>query len=303
MNKEITIIICTYNREFYLKKALDSLVLQSIGNFNVLVVDNNSSDNTKEVVDLFNNKLNIQYFFEKKQGLSLARNKGIILAKTEYVSFLDDDALADKDWIKNAIMIINEKKPEIFGGPIFPFYISSKPMWFKDQYETLISRQGSGYLNKDQYLFGSNIFIKKEMFLLLGEFDVNLGVNGNNLSVGEETKIISIAHKKEIPVYYSENLVVKHVVMPNKLSFFYQINRYLISAKISATFLPSKGIFFNTSLFLKDIFIILLSLFLYPFRNRIRHPYWQNYFIERFLHRLRYYYFIKNDLKNIKNKC
>jgi glycosyltransferase involved in cell wall biosynthesis len=101
-----SVIICTYNRSGSLERTLASLArmeLRDSADWELLVVDNNSKDDTRVVVDGFTRAsgVNCRYIFEKEQGLSHARNRGIREAKGEIIAFTDDDVLLDRHWLKN----------------------------------------------------------------------------------------------------------------------------------------------------------------------------------------------------------
>jgi glycosyltransferase involved in cell wall biosynthesis len=285
MNK-LSIIICTYNREKYLAYALESLVTQTEEqeNFEVLIIDNNSKDNTRKVFEKFENKLPLKYFLEKKQGLSHARNRGIKESKYDYVAFLDDDAKASKDWVKKSLEIINGKKADIFGGPIHPYYESEKPKWFKDEYEIRQHGRKSKYLYKG-HLSGSNIFFKKEIFKKIGNFDPNYGMKGNKIFLGEETKLQKTAKQKGIKCFYDPKLFVYHLVPEYKMKVLYFIKRGLADQVTAGKFFKekgAKGILLPPVVCLRTIKGFLMLPFIF-FRNRKKYPYWQNYFIEKVL--------------------
>ena len=93
---EISLVICTYNREKFLPEALESVKIQNLSyqKFELLVIDNFCTDRTVEIVQSFiinNPELNIRYFFESNKGLSYARNRGILEANSPIISFIDDD--------------------------------------------------------------------------------------------------------------------------------------------------------------------------------------------------------------------
>ena len=96
---KVTVVIVTYNRAEMLKEALESLTTQSRLPDEVLVVDNNSSDRTKAVAESFKGRLNMSYVFEPVQGTSTARNTGIKHAQGDIIAYLDDDCIAEKDWL------------------------------------------------------------------------------------------------------------------------------------------------------------------------------------------------------------
>ncbi len=137
----ISVVVCTYNRVNLLADALHTLCHQTLdrSEYEVMVVDNNSSDNTREMVDEFCRRFShVRYCFEPKQGLSYARNRGWREARGEYVAYVDDDARAGENWLKTALVLIANTKPAplCLGGPILPFYSTTKPIWFKGEMRT-----------------------------------------------------------------------------------------------------------------------------------------------------------------------
>jgi len=304
--KEITIAICTYNRCSLLKSSLDSLVeqIEKKEKFKVIVVDNNSNDKTKDVVLSFLKKLQICYIFEKKQGLSYARNRAVKECKTAYIGFLDDDAIADKRYIKRAYEIIKKIKPLIFGGSIYPFYKSEIPKWFKDKYEIRKIDNICRYVNCNEYLSGSNIFFKKRIFLNIGYFNTSIGMAGEKVSFGEETHLQEKAHRNNIAIYYDPDLVVNHYTPELKMKLKNIIKRNILSCCDAYKFLNNDNILINIKIVIRNIAIIFFLILVFFFRDKKKYPYWQNYFIERFLHRIRGFIWIYLDLKGIflKNK-
>ena len=95
----ISVIIVTFNRADMLAETLSSLTAQLRIPEEVIVVDNNSTDTTKHVVESFSGRMNIRYIFEGIQGTSTARNTGIKNASGDIIAFLDDDCLAQKEWL------------------------------------------------------------------------------------------------------------------------------------------------------------------------------------------------------------
>ncbi|MFC1785801.1 glycosyltransferase, partial [Candidatus Neomarinimicrobiota bacterium] len=106
MNPELTIIICTFNRGHLLSETLPFLFQQNVSedNYHVLIVDNNSTDNTSEIINGFKKRYdNLSVINEYNQGLAYARNTGMNVATTDWIVYLDDDAKIPKDFVKKAI--------------------------------------------------------------------------------------------------------------------------------------------------------------------------------------------------------
>lgn len=220
--KKIAVVVCTYKRPQLLELALKSLVNQSADKelFNILVVDNNSQDETKAIVDKYREMFdNVDYVLETKQGAGHARNCGYQNSEAEYIAYMDDDAQADKLWIEKAIEVIDNFSPDLFGGPIFPFYLSPKPDWFLDKYEERHTENSSGWFNG--VFSGANMFVKKELFTESNGFPTHVGMKGGGLGYGEETALIARFRDEGKKLYFSKELVVTHLVPDLKKSLAY----------------------------------------------------------------------------------
>jgi len=215
---KLSIAICTFNRANLLKLALQSLLPQIKDSefIEVLVIDNNSTDNTYEVTKKFTTEnKNIFYYKEKTKGISYARNRAITEAKGEYIGFIDDDAQASSEFTDIALQIIQNFRPDIFGGKILPYYLTDKPEWFKDEYEIRI--HGITGWQKNSYFSASNLFINKEIIAEIGGFKTDFGGVGQNMIYGEETELMARAYKAKKKIYYSLDLIVYHWVPDYKM--------------------------------------------------------------------------------------
>jgi len=228
----LSIIICSYNRASYISDALTSLYVQSSGldDFEVIIVDNNSTDNTKEVYAQWRQtNTNGQFTFisETKQGASFARNTGAAIAKGEWVCFMDDDAVATIDYVKNIIKHIQDHPFIVgFGGRIIPKYIPAEPKWMSYYVSSLVGNfdyaPTACAFENGKYPLESNMIVKKSVYDQIGGFNVNLpGVVGT-LRIGGEGKelfykIIALGHT----IYYDPSICVHHVVEVKKLTSEY----------------------------------------------------------------------------------
>ncbi|MGK9369140.1 glycosyltransferase [Melioribacter sp. Ez-97] len=183
--QQISVIICTYNREKYLPIALNSLKEQSLdkNKFEIIIVNNNSTDNTETVCNEFikqNPELNIKYFLETQRGLSAARNRGIKESSGTIVIFIDDDAELTKNYLQEAINFFNEF-PEVdaMGGKIIPKYEDNKePEWMSLFLWGLVTKSDWGdKIRKypySKYPPGCSMAFRKSVFNETGLFDTEL---------------------------------------------------------------------------------------------------------------------------------
>jgi glycosyltransferase involved in cell wall biosynthesis len=225
----ISVIICSYNRANYIGEALDALYHQSapLDQFEVLVIDNNSSDGTPEVFEQWRSAHPNGYFHyttETKQGASFARNTGAALAKSDWLCFIDDDAVAHKDFIENIIQHIKVHPDRVgFGGRIIPRYVPAEPKWMSYYVSSMVGNfdyaPTACAFENGKYPLESNMVVNKKIFDLIGGFNTNLpGVVGT-LRIGGEGKdlfykIMALGNK----IYYDPFIIVEHVVEVKKLT-------------------------------------------------------------------------------------
>lgn len=288
----LTIAICTRNRSKLLSLCLESLARSISDSFNpvIIVIDNGSTDETKQTCDKFKEPLRLSYYFLETPGLSLARNLALENTTTEYIVYLDDDAQIDSVWAEAILKGIERYNPDLFGGPYRPFYLEEKRKWFKDQY-------GSAYLNRqekplenDEYVSGGNMGWRTEILRKLGGFPANLGMIGGKIGLGEETYIQELAKSKypDLQTIFLTKMCMTHYVPKEKQFIGYWINRMWIHGKQDVEiFLDQKPITYRWILI--EIFYMIRFWILLVFRDRKEFPYWQQYVFEKGLSRFRFW--------------
>lgn len=115
MNNEITfsVIIPVYNTEKYLRKSLNSVLGQSYSNFEVLIVNDGSTDASEEVIKQYLGDSRFKLISQMNKGLGGARNTGIQAAKGDYLVFLDSDDYLSIDCLKSLVDVINNKEYDV----------------------------------------------------------------------------------------------------------------------------------------------------------------------------------------------
>lgn len=268
-----------------LKGCLESLCNQTLKNekYEIIVVDNNSSDETFQIVKNFLKQKNIRYYMEMKQGVSHSRNRGVREAKGKYVAYIDDDARANPDWLEVAFNLIKSIKPsfDCLGGTINPFYTSMKPFWFDDKYEIRGFGDIPKFLKKQEYISGSNMIWKKDILNEIRGFNFNVGVVGNHLRLGEETNAFenlwSFRHR--IKIYYSPALIVYHWVPDYKMTVSYRLKRKFAEGQFQVNWLESDRLQNKLKFVSKLLFYISKASIRFILRYEF-HPQWQNWVVE-----------------------
>ena len=228
----IAAVVCTRNRADLLSSCLDSLRQQSLSRdlYEVIVVDNGSTDETPKVAARFRDQ-GFRYIFEKRLGLSHARNRGLEETGSPYVCYIDDDARADSEWLERILdrFTALNPKPVSVGGKILPWYRTRKPKWFKDEYETRTRGERARYFNAIDCRFsGSNMAWQTSVLKALGGFNPRLGMRGSKVVLGEERhvyhKLASIL-PAETATFYDPSIVVRHLVRRKNMSIGYRLRR------------------------------------------------------------------------------
>jgi glycosyltransferase involved in cell wall biosynthesis len=254
----LSIVICSYNRANYISGALDSLYHQSAGldNFEAIIVDNNSTDNTADVFKQWRSSHangSFTYLTESKQGASFARNTGAKGAKGHWLCFMDDDAIANSNYVENIIKHIKTKPEAIgFGGRIIPKYIPSAPEWMSYYVSSLVGNfdyaPTACAFENGKYPLESNMIVKKDIYDSIGGFNTELpGVLGI-LRIGGEGKelfykILALGHT----IYYDPKICVEHVVEVKKLTpeYMYRVASGIGRGEKTRTLSISKGSYFK----------------------------------------------------------
>jgi glycosyltransferase involved in cell wall biosynthesis len=245
---KLSVIICTYNRARLLKTCLQGLresLVRSPEPVEILVVDNNSDDQTPEMVSRMARSLSkLRYVHEPRQGLSYARNRGCDEAQGAYLAYCDDDSLAPPDYLHAVIGVIHAYAPDIFGGPVYPFYEEKRPSWFLDEYEVRKHADQSGF-SQSCRLSGSNFIIRKDLLLRLGKFDPVYGMKGKAVTLGEERALLeryrNFTPQAEQRVFYALEAYVRHLVPAYKMKRLYMLKRYFQSGIAMARIQPKNS--------------------------------------------------------------
>lgn len=222
----VSVVVCTFNRADFLDKCLESLLKQvDSPSFEIVVVDNNSTDRTAHVAQEASAQKDIplQYVFLKEMGLSRARNTGVQAARGEIVAFIDDDAVAEVDWVNKI-----EKGFQLFpqavaeGGAVKGDYEIPKPDWLPIDLLFSISVGDLGsqprLMNASESMVGCNMAFRRQLFQQRGLFATSLGRTGLSLLAGEEVEFCNRLHDHGDPILYNPEMVIKHRVPKERLT-------------------------------------------------------------------------------------
>lgn len=223
----VVIGICTYNNCESLLRTIESVQKLDYDNYKVIVVDNNSTDNTKQYI---NNLEGVEYVFEKKQGIANARNKLIdsCIDKAEYLGMVDDDETVNPDWIKQMLkcFLLDEKIVAV-GSRYVPVYEKPLSKWLSDSFFAVnLSWKGSSICN-NMALPGGNIVIKGDFLKKTGfRYNEKLSYSGVLALSGEDVQFSEFVYKSGYKCAFTEFAYVKHYISSRKANFKWITQRY-----------------------------------------------------------------------------
>lgn len=229
---KVSIIVCTLGRPT-LEDCVKSIYNQMYENLELLVVSPNNT--AKKILSEFKSPKfgNIKFLTSDKTNVSRQRNIGIRHASGKIIGFIDDDAVADKNWISHLIKHYDDKRVMCVGGKIFPKFLGDIP----DELKKLPKEAFKGFLGETfleseiplvidrPLLWGSNISFRKEIFEIIGLFDENLGKTSDKLLCEEEIDMQTRVLESGYKIIYEPKSFVTHFISREKLTKDYFIKR------------------------------------------------------------------------------
>lgn len=194
-----SVIICTRDRSESLKRTLASMAAAARNvsdDWELIIVDNGSSDSTQRVIQEFAGKLPMRAIFEPNAGLSNARNAGVSASSGQFVLWTDDDVVVDEHWLEVYFQAFKDH-PEhaIFGGRTEPVYEAPEQDWFKANQAELCSllairdERSWTSITSERVPYGLNYAIRGEE-QRSHLYDPELGVAPGRRGGGEEVAVI-----------------------------------------------------------------------------------------------------------------
>lgn len=249
---KVSIIVPTLNRYDLLKLFLNSLLKQTVplDEFEVLIIDNGSTDNTKDLVKEFRGLLNLRYLYEPRNGLHYGRHLGFVESKAEIITYADDDIIAFPTWIESIITSFNkDKNIMLVGGNNYPKFESQPPKWILDLWNTVsngekkitwLSVIDMGNIAKyisSKNIYGCNYSVRKVLLKETGGFHPDGFSKKNILFRGDgENHVTDFVLNNNYKIFFNPGASVYHFVPTKRMSIDYVKNRYF-NEGISCSFL------------------------------------------------------------------
>jgi glycosyltransferase involved in cell wall biosynthesis len=241
---DVSVAICTRNRAPALDRILQSLAEAEKPTglmWELLIVDNGSTDHTSVVAEQHGRHLPVVYVYEPEAGLSNARNAAVRAAQGRYIIWTDDDVLVDREWLSAYVEAFHRwPNAAVFGGAVSPVLHSPTPSWFSEHQElfsnVLAKRDPSPaqpMLREGSLPYGANFAVRRaEQTPHL--YDPQLGVGPGRRRLGEETQVIRAILATGVEGYWVPDSVVYHQIPPTRQTVAYLAEYYRAQGETDA---------------------------------------------------------------------
>jgi glucosyl-dolichyl phosphate glucuronosyltransferase len=228
---DISVILCTYNRCELLKKAVASILAQDCPDlrYELIIADNNSSDQTREVCESFKSEsVPVHYIFVPEQGVSYARNAAIARAKAPILAFFDDDVCVSRNWLATIKRAFDDH-PELagIGGKVLPEWTVKPPRWLTSRHWAPLALQDYGdqpmTVDKDNALclVAANLALRRRVFDRIGLFSPTLQRVRNSIGSMEDHELHVRLWEAGLQERYVPGVVVTTAVQTDRLTKSY----------------------------------------------------------------------------------
>jgi len=224
---KFSVVIATYNRADELPKTLESLAkLRVVDTWELILVDNNSSDNTRELVlkaaETF--PVPLHYLQESEQGRSAALNTGIKASQGEIIAITDDDVRVEPDWLTNGARALQYFECDYLGGKALPIWGGKRPSWIPEGRSihwaviALLDYGPEPIPLGDYVPLGVNMIFRRDAFDRAGLWDNTIGRKAGTLLGQEVREWVQRARAANVKGFYSPSLVIHHVIPAERLT-------------------------------------------------------------------------------------
>ena len=227
----LTVLMATHNGARTLPAVLDAYCTLDppVGGWNVVVVDNGSTDDTKQIITSFKSRLPLTYIFEPTLGKSAALNTGLRKITGDLVVMTDDDALPKRDWLAQ-MRIAADSQPSftIFGGAIVPHWEIPPPSWIFKQPQYLLTITDPTWEEGPTPVtgvYGPNLAVRSEVIKAGYQFDTSLGPVGSLYQMGEETDFVQRLAKVGFRAWHCKSAVVAHMIRRDQMKKKWMLRR------------------------------------------------------------------------------
>lgn len=244
----------------------------------IIVVDNKSTDETPTVVDRFRHELStLRYVREEQQGLSYARNRGLREAKADWVAYLDDDARVLAGYLERLRGWVGSGVFDCVGGVYLPWYRDGRKHWYLDEYGSNSDlSQAAGELSPGTFASGGICLFRRDPLLAVGGFPTSLGMTGNKLGYGEETRVQVLLRERGFRIGFDPEWRIEHFTPVSKQSIRWILRSAYASGRDSWQTFGDQPTLLALATLLRKLVTRPVSQFFRSFRQQGAWRSWRN---------------------------
>ena len=221
---KVSVVICTYTEEMYehFQDCLESVQNQSYDDVEIIVVVDGNEALYDRIVEEYGDGDIVLHCNEENLGLSGSRNNALEFVTGDVVALIDDDAVADEDWVAELVSVYEERDAIAAGGKMTPIWVAGKPQFLPEEFYFLVGVTHRGFAEAGEEVrntFGSNISFRTEILEDLGGFEPEVGRQGEkNLQAHETEFCARMREEYGQGVIYNPDAQVGHKVFDFRTS-------------------------------------------------------------------------------------
>lgn len=263
-HSHICVCVCTYKRPQLLKELLNKLQDQDTRgkfSFSILIVDNDINQSAELIVRSFFEKspIDLAYYVEPVQNISLARNKAVKNSVGDFIAFIDDDEIPGRDWLRTLLEALEKHNADAVLGPVFPLFLSTPPKWVIKGKFCERPTYRTGYRIAWRMGRTGNLLFKRELYKKAGElFDPIFGSGGEDQDFTRRMLKMGFVFIwcNEAPAFefipphrYAPIFMLKRALLRGKMAICYPVPKFflmiktLVAVPVYLLALPLLGIF------------------------------------------------------------
>lgn len=260
---KVSVILCTYSVDMYCEfcEAAESVLAQTYNDVELVIIVDGNDELCERMIADFGDKNGVTiHCNDENRGLSYGRNKGTEIADGDVVAFMDDDAVADTQWIEKLVETYQEYDAYAVGGRMTPEWVAGKPEFLPPEFYWLVGVTYRGFperVTEVRNTFSSNLSFRRDVLIDLGGFQTHLGKQGSNNLQGAESELCArLQEQYGEAVMYNPAAKVAHKVFDYRTDPQWLIKRAFwqgVSKRMMQTETP--GSIGQESAFLKQLVI------------------------------------------------
>lgn len=226
----LTVLMATYNGAQTLPRVLDAYCKLDVprGAWTLVIVNNGSTDETKQILHSFEKRLPLKCITEPRPGKNAALNVGLARVAGDLVVMTDDDAIPNHDWLVQFRQVADAQPSfSVFGGSIVPLWEATPPSWILPFRHTLSITDSSweeGPIVASR-IYGPNMAVRRELIEAGYRFDTSLGPRGVHYQMGDEADFLQRIAKAGFTAWHCKGAVVGHIIRKHQMNKRWMLRR------------------------------------------------------------------------------